>query len=84
MKEIIDINILYRFLDILKSIEDGKLDQHEGSFKVGEILKQIYIDSALREEKNLDKKHKNNSNSKEKVLKPKKISYKEFKKMEEK
>lgn len=31
-KDEIDINLLYKFLDILKKIEDGQLDQHEGSF----------------------------------------------------
>ena len=31
-------------------------DQHEASYKVGQILKQIYIDSAVRE---ADKKDKN-------------------------
>ena len=35
-------------------IEDGKLDQHEASFKVGTILKQLYIDSALRKSNHLD------------------------------
>lgn len=83
-KNELDLNLLAHFLVILEKIENGSIDQHEGSVMVGKVLKEMYIDSALREEKNLDKKHKNNSNNKEKVLKPKKISYKEFKKMEEK
>ena len=36
---------------ILKSIEDGNCDQHEGSVKVGKLLKELYIDSAMRQEK---------------------------------
>ena len=83
MKEIIDINILYRFLDILKSIEDGKLDQHEGSFKVGEILKQIYIDSALRKSEKIDKslykQEKGKNKSKNEPPVPRNISYSEYK-----
>jgi hypothetical protein len=47
-KDEIDIRILNNFLDVLKQIEDGDLDQHEGSFKVGTILKELYIDSALK------------------------------------
>jgi len=38
-KDELDIGILNKFLDVLKRIEDGDLDQHEGSFLVGTILK---------------------------------------------
>ena len=47
----IDLNILDKFLTILKKIEDGKIYQHEGSYLVGKHLKELYIDSALRNEK---------------------------------
>jgi hypothetical protein len=47
-KDEIDIQILNKFLDVLKRIEDGELDQHEGSFLVGSILKELYVDSALK------------------------------------
>ena len=53
-KDEIDINLLYKFLDILKKIEDGELDQHDGSFQVGTILKDIYVDSALKKADKLD------------------------------
>ena len=70
--------MLYKFLDILKKIEEGQLDQHEGSFMVGSILKEIYVDSALKKAEKLD------SNS-EKAPEPKKanvnVSWKQFKKM---
>ena len=42
-KNEIDINILNKFLDVLRKIEDGELDQHEGSFMVGSILKELYV-----------------------------------------
>ena len=78
-KDEIDINLLYKFLDILKKIEDGQLDQHDGSFQVGTILKTIYVDSALKKAEKLDA-----SNETEKI-EPKKanvnISWKQFKKM---
>jgi hypothetical protein len=41
-------------LDILSKIEKGEVDQHEGSYLVGKILKEIYIDSKLQEMKQLD------------------------------
>jgi hypothetical protein len=47
-KDEIDLNILFKFLDVLRQIEDGELDQHEGSFVVGKLLKEMYVDSALR------------------------------------
>ena len=50
----IDLNLLYKMIKILREIEDGKLDQHEGSFEVGKILKSIYVDSALKRSDNLD------------------------------
>ena len=74
-KDEIDLNMLGQFLDVLKEIEDGKLDQHEGSFKVGSILKQIYIDSAVKKADKLDAKH----NKKVKSKPERKISWKQFK-----
>jgi hypothetical protein len=46
-KDQIDLGLLAEFLVVLKDIEDGTIDEHDGSFKVGSILKKIYIDSAL-------------------------------------
>jgi hypothetical protein len=78
-KDEIDIHLLYKFLDILKKIEDGNLDQHEGSFMVGSILKDIYVDSALKKAEKLD------ANFEKDKVEPKKanvnVSWKQFKKM---
>jgi hypothetical protein len=78
-KDEIDINMLNKFLDVLRQIENGELDQHEGSFLVGTILKEMYVDSALKKAEKLDE-----LNEKDKV-EPKKaevnISWKQFKKM---
>ena len=46
------LSILTKFLDVLKLIEDKKIDQHEGSFKIGKYLKEMYIDSAQKNQKN--------------------------------
>ena len=76
-KDEIDILILNKFLDVLKQIEDGKLDQHEGSFLVGALLKELYVDSAIRKAEKLDEQNK------EVKVEPKKpevqISWKQFK-----
>ena len=54
-KDEIDLKILFEFINVLEKIEEGKLDQHEGSFEVGTLLKKIYIDSALRKADKLNK-----------------------------
>ena len=79
-KDIIDLNILDYFLKTLKKIEDGELDQNEGSYLVGELLKKIYVDSALRREKKIEDKEVP-TNKKKKVVKEKNISYAEYKKL---
>jgi len=77
-KDEIDMNIMNKFLDVLRRIEEGELDQHEGSFTVGTLLKELYIDSALKKAEKLDELS-------EKKVEPKKpeikISWKQFKKM---
>jgi len=77
-KNEIDIGILNKFLDVLRRIEDCELDQHEGSFAVGTLLKELYVDSALKKAEKLD------ANA-EKAPEPKKaevkISWKQFKKI---
>jgi hypothetical protein len=78
-KDEIDIGILNKFIDVLKRIEDKELDQHEGSFAVGTLLKELYIDSALKKADKLDEL---NENGKVEPKKPEvKISWKQFKKM---
>ena len=46
----LDTDILYKFIDTLRQIEDEELDQHEGSYKAGSVLKRLYIDSSLRQD----------------------------------
>ena len=42
-KDEIDLNVLFKFLDVLKEIEKGNLDQHEGAYKVGNLLKEMFL-----------------------------------------
>jgi hypothetical protein len=69
MKDEMDINILYSFINKLKEIEDGEIDQHEASVEVGKILKRLYVDSALRREKNYDAKNKTKTKTRRPVNK---------------
>jgi hypothetical protein len=76
-KDEIDLKILFQFLDVLKKIEDGDLDQHEGSFEVGTLLKKIYVYSALRKAKKINE---NQPDEPSQMITPQvNISWKEFK-----
>ena len=77
-KDEINLDILFKFLDVLKQIEDGELDQHEGSFAVGKLLKEIYVDSALRKAEKLDKENKE---PEKQMREPINIDWKKFKQL---
>ena len=77
-KDEIDIHIMNKLLDVLKQIEDGKLDQHEGAFLTGTILKELYVDSAI---KKADKLNANDEPRPEPKKAEKNVTYKQFKKM---
>ena len=53
----LDFGIMTKLLTVLKLIEDEKVDQHEGSVLVGRILKELYVDSAMKRGERLDKEH---------------------------
>jgi len=76
-KDEIDLKILNRFLNVLRQIEDGELDQHEGSFVVGTLLKEIYVDSALRKAEKLNEQHEKEAEVPKKPLIS--ISWREYK-----
>ena len=76
-KEEIDIDILFQFLDVLQKIENKELDQHEGSFVVGTVLKELYVDSAL---KKADKLNESNAVPREEPKPKREISWNQFKK----
>lgn len=78
-KDELNLSILHNFLSALKQIEDGLLDQHEASVKIGKILKELYVDSAVQQQKkreDIEKKRK-----KRKGIPTKKLSWSEYKKM---
>ena len=77
-KDEIDIGILNKFLDMLRRIEEGEMDQHEGSFAIGTLLKELYIDSALKKSEKLDAMSEKSPEPKRADVK---ISWNQFKKM---
>ena len=72
----IDIQMLMEFVRILKKIEDGDYDQHDGSYEVGKMLKNIYIDSKLRK---TEKQNQDDSAKKEEINDGSAISWAQFK-----
>ena len=78
VKNELDLTIMTKLLVILKLIEDGKTDQHEGSVMVGKILKELYIDSAVKRADNIDKE---NDSQRVEPVEGKKISWTQFKQM---
>jgi hypothetical protein len=76
-KDEIDLDILFKAFDVLQNIENGKIDQHEGAFEFGNLLKKIYVDSALK------KADKLNSNEQPSEYKGPQIdiTWKSFKKL---
>jgi hypothetical protein len=76
----IDLTIMTKLLTILKLIEDGKVDQHEGSVMVGKILKELYIDSAIKRGENLDK---TNEDSKPQPCEGRQVKWSDWKKAKE-
>mgnify|MGYP001165505180 FL=1 len=74
VKGTLDLNMFGYFLQILGQIEEGNLDQHTASFKIGTLLKEMYVDSAIREGEILDKE-----NPQEEKNKGIQLSWKQYK-----
>ena len=86
LKYQIDVKILYQFLDELERVENGELNQHEASFVIGNILKEMYIDPRIDSEGNMKPTQKKESKKiKERNSnKVKSLSWADFKKMQNK
>jgi hypothetical protein len=78
-KDEIDLSVLFKALDVLRDIEEGKLDMHTGAYEFGVLLKKIYVDSAL---KKAEKLNAENSEPEQTYKGPQvEISWKQFKQM---
>lgn len=69
----LNLEIFERFIVMLERIESGELDQHDASYKIGMLLKDIYIDKKfeMEDEENPEDKFTAPTNN---------ISWKEYKK----
>lgn len=76
LKDQFDVKIMLQLLAVLEKIENGELDQHEGSFVVGKLLKEIYIDGTIKTLEKLDELSEQN---KPVINQGNNISWKEFK-----
>jgi len=79
-KNEINLDIMWQFLEVLRNIEDGDVDQHEGAYRIGKLLKELYIDSAKTRSQKLDELSAKREKSIPKRPKQNKLSYSEFKK----
>jgi len=80
VKDEINLEILYKFLLILKMIEDGRVNQEEGSVAVGKLLKEMYVDSALKRSENLDKQYASDAPEEDVKGPAREISWKQWNK----
>ena len=78
-KDEIDLKILNKFLNILRMIEDEEIAQHDGCVMVGTLLKEMYIDSALKKADKLNDTEQQNNQEIERKVEQIKISWSEYK-----
>ena len=79
-KDELDIKILGQFVNALKAVEDGDMDQHEASVIVGQILKKLYIDSALKKDKK-EEARRERQRKKKPVNRKGKLTWEQYKKL---
>lgn len=73
----LDLELMRKTLDYLKKIEDGEIDQQEGSVMMGKLLHKIFVSSGLKRIENLEKEAKKDTS--EFTNEGRSISYKEYK-----
>ena len=74
----LNLVIMVKLIRVLELIEQGQLDQNEGSVVVGKILKELYVDSAIRLGDKLDKANEENAPEVQTKPEPKNISWKQW------
>jgi hypothetical protein len=54
IKDVLDLRLMFRILEVLRKIEIGDINQEEGSVIVGKMFGDMYLDAAKREGELLD------------------------------
>lgn len=76
VKDELNLVIMVKLIRVLELIEQGQVDQNEGSVMVGKILKELYVDSAVRLGDKLDKqREEENPTQPTEKQEPKNISW---------
>ena len=57
-KNELDLTLLQKVIDTLQQIEDGTLNQHDASVNIGQLVADLYTDSAVKAAEHLDAKNK--------------------------
>lgn len=81
LKDELNLQILMTFIKTLKQVESGDLDQNEASVLIGKILKELYIDSALKREKTYNDMDEKTEKKNKKKPPVNNISWQKYKKM---
>jgi hypothetical protein len=76
LKDVLDLTLFFRVLDTLRKIEDGEINQEEGSVLIGKLFADIYLDSARREGEQRDALYADEHTD---AFEGKAISWKQFK-----
>jgi hypothetical protein len=80
VKDELNLVIMIKLIRVLELIEQGQIDQNEGSVMVGKLLKEMYVDSAMRLGEKLDKqREEENPTPAVQKPEPKKISWRTWK-----
>lgn len=74
----LDYTIMTKILSVLKLIEDEKVDQNDGSVLVGQLLKELYVDSAVKRADKLNAQYEAENEVVETVV-SRNVSWKEYK-----
>jgi hypothetical protein len=78
VKDELNLVIMIRLIRILEMIEHAQIDQNEGSVMVGKILKELYVDSAVRVGEKLDKLNESNEQNTVEREAPKNIRWNQW------
>lgn len=82
LKDELNLAIMIRVVKVLEMIEEGKVDQQEGSAIVGKLLHELYVDSNNRMTQHLEEADGNFDDSKQQKNQGQTVSYKQWKQMQ--
>jgi hypothetical protein len=76
IKDELDLPMFEKILDALESIENGDETQESASTNIGQMLADLYVNSALKQKQNSDETE---SDTKKPITPVKNITWKEYK-----